>query len=384
MNTYARFIPLVFRQVIRNRTRTLLTVGGVTTAMFLFFAVQAMQEGVKAATRQTAEDTTLIVYRLNRYCPFTSRIPEHYGQRIARVPGVAGVVPMKIVPTNCRTSLDVITFRGVPGETFEANFAPRLNVLDGSIRDWSRRSDAALVGDVMAKRRGFKVGDQFSAGGIEVYVAGIIASDEPQDQNVAYVHLDFVQQATDKRLGMVTQFSVRVDDPTRLDAVARAIDAEFANDPDPTATSPEKAFVGRAAQDVVRIVSFTQWLGWGCLAAVLALVANAIVLSVQDRIREHAVLQTLGFTGRMIAALIVAEGLLLGVMGGILGTFAGMAVVHLGRFSISSEGLSIQITAGTSVVVAGLIVSALLGALAGLAPAWQASRREITACFRAV
>jgi hypothetical protein len=110
----------------------------------------------------------------------------------------------------------------------------------------------------------------------------------------------------------VTQFAVRVNDPERLEAVARVIDDEFRHDAEPTQTSPEKAFVAQAGADVVNLVGFTHYLGWGCLIAVLALIANAIVLSVQDRIREHAVLQTLGYRSGLIARMIVAEGLLLG------------------------------------------------------------------------
>ncbi len=380
-----KFIPLVIKQVMRHRTRTLLTVGGVAMAMFLFCAVQAMQGGVKEATETTARDTTLVVYRQNRFCPATSRLPQYYGDRIAKVSGVVSVVPMKIVVTNCRTSLDVITFRGVPEKQFVAKYAPTFDVIDGSTANWQSRTDAALVGETLANRRGWKVGDQFDAVGIRAYVAGIIRSDEAQDQNVAYVHLDFLQRASgNRKLGVVTQFNVKVSDPNQLQPVAAAIDAEFAKDSDPTHTSAEKAFVARAAADVVSLVNFTKWLGWGSLAAVLALVANAIVLSVQDRVREHAVLQTLGFNGRLIAMLIVGEGLLLGLIGGLLGVGVALAVLHWGQFSVSSEGLSIQMSAGVSVIATGLIVSATLGVLAGLVPAVQASRREITSCFRAV
>jgi putative ABC transport system permease protein len=286
---------------------------------------------------------------------------------------------------NCRTSLDVVTFRGVPEDDFTRSHAPYLTLLDGSVQAWRSRSDAALLGETLASRRGLSVGDRFDAAGVTVYVAGIIRSAEPQDQNVAYVHLNFLQQASgNRRLGVVTQFNVKVDEPQRLEEVARWIDAEFASDPEPTSTSGEKAFVARAASDVVDIVRFTRWLGWGCLAAVLALVGNAIVLSVQDRIREHAVLQTLGFSGSLIARLIVTEGLLLGLIGGFVGMAAAMALVRWGHLSLSSEGLSIHMSAGASVVAAGLVISGLLGALASLIPALQASRREITACFRAV
>jgi putative ABC transport system permease protein len=380
-----KYIPLVLKQVVRHRTRTVLTLLGVATAMFLFSAVQAMQKGVEDATRTTAADTTLVVYRENRFCPATSRLPEHYLERIKRIDGVQSAVPMKIEVTNCRASLDVVTFRGVPPELFEREYAPSLQVVAGSVSDWSKRTDAVLLGEALAKRRGLKVGDRFDALGINVYVAGVIRSDEPQDINVAYAHLPFLQRSTGARkLGVVTQFNVKVADPALLELVAAAIDAEFRRDPEPTHTTPEKAFVGRAAADVVEIVGFTRWLGWGCLAAVLALVGNAIVLSVQDRVREHAVLQTLGYTGGLIARLIVTEGALLGLLGGVAGTVAALAVVKYGNYSLSTEGLSIHARMGAGVLLTGLVLSALLGVLAGLVPAWQASRREITESFRAV
>src|SRR3954468_23055231 len=362
-----KFIPLVWKQVSRHRTRTILTIGGVATAMFLFAAVQAMQAGVRAATETTAKDTTLVVYRQNRFCPATSRLPEYYGDRIAKVPGVASVVPMKIVVNNCRTSLDVVTFRGVPEEQFVASYAGRFTLLDGSIEQWKSRTDAALLGETLAKRRGLSVGERFDAAGVTVFVAGIVHPPEPQDQNVAYVHLPFLQRASgDRKLGIVTQFNVKVDDPKSLDAVAKAIDTDFDRDPEPTQTSAEKAFVARAAADVVNLVGFTQYLGWGCLAAELELVGNAIVLSVQDRIKEHAVLQTLGYNSALIARLIVGEGLLLGLIGGALGAFAALAAVRYGNVSISADGLSVHMTASLNVVLIGLGASATLGVFAGL------------------
>src|SRR5690348_13842050 len=97
-----KFLPYVFKQVARRPTRTVLTLLGVATAMFLFSAVRAMQRGVEAATQTTAADTTLVVYRENRFCPATSRLPEYYLDRIRRLDGVRSAVPMKVEVTNCR------------------------------------------------------------------------------------------------------------------------------------------------------------------------------------------------------------------------------------------------------------------------------------------
>jgi putative ABC transport system permease protein len=383
-----RFVPLVLKQLVRHRVRSVLTVAGVGIAMFLFIAVQTLQDGVTQATQAAASDTTLIVYRENRFCPATSRLPQYYIDRISKVPGVASAVPLKIVVNNCRASLDVITFRGTPREGLSdpRGLASKWIFLEGSMDEWLKRSDSAIVGESLAARRGFRVGQSFDSSGVTVTVAGIIRSPEAQDQNVAYVHLEFLQQAAGKGggLGSVTQFTVRVDDPARLEATAAAIDDLFKSEADPTRTRPEKAFVAQAGADIIEIVRFTRWLGWGCLAAVLALVANAIVLSVQDRIKEHAVLQTLGFRSGLIARLIVSEGMTIGLIGGVLGTGIALAVVHLGNFSLSQEGLSISVSASWRVLLLGLAISAAVGVLAGLVPAWQAGRREIASCFRAV
>src|SRR5207248_2620182 len=125
-----KFVPLVLKQVYRQTTRSLLTICGVATAMFLFCAIESMQEGMRAATEANAADTTLVVYRESRFCPFTSRLPERYLDRIRSVPGVKSAIPMKVVVSNCRTSLDVVTFRGVPADIFAGAHAPDLKVLD--------------------------------------------------------------------------------------------------------------------------------------------------------------------------------------------------------------------------------------------------------------
>lgn len=379
-----KYIPYVAKQIFRRPARSALTLMGVAIAMFLFYTVQAMHQGVRAATGETAGETTLVVYRENRYCPFSSRLPEDYSRRIASIEGVESVVPMKIVVNNCRASLDVVTFRGVPPEDFTSGMMKDIKVVDGTIEDWKRRGDAALVGDRLAERRDLKVGDRINLGGITVMVAAIIKSPHPQDQNVAYTHLEFIQRSAGNTDGIVTQFNVKVSDPEQLDTVAAAIDDMFRTAQEPTSTWSEKAFTARAITDLLEIVGFARLLGWGALVAVFALVANAIVLSVQERVKEHAVLQTLGFGQRIIAMLIIAEAALVSTAGGIAGLAVAVGVLRWGTFSFSVEGLSINIDAGLKTIIVGMVICVAVGILAGLVPAWQASRREIATCFRAV
>lgn len=375
-------IALALKQLTRHRVRSLLTIFGVAMGMFLFATVETMQRSLRDATEISADDTTLVVYRENRFCPATSRLPEHYESQIRKIKGVKEVIPIQIVVNNCGASLDVIAFRGVPPDSLE-RYAPHLNVESGSIGNWKKRSDSALLGKHFATRRGLKVGDRFDAAGVTVSVAGIIESDEPQDNNVAYVHLDFLQQASRAGLGIVTQFNVRAESSEQLDRIASKIDAAFATDQQPTSTRPEKAFFAQTASELIELVGFTRWLGIGAVAAVLGLVANAVLLVVRGRVKENAVLQTLGYPQRTIAVLVSIEGVLLGVAGGIVGVTCAFFFLTWQSFTIGNEGLTMSVVPDIVIVVRGLAVAFALGLLASLYPAWKASKVPIVHSLRA-
>ena len=87
----------------------------------------------------------------------------------------------------------------------------------------------------------------------------------------------------------------RVDDPAQLEAVAGAIDERFKNEPEPTYTQPEKAFFAQAAKELIHFIEFTRWIGYGAVFAVLGLIANAVTLIIRGRVKENAILQTLGY-----------------------------------------------------------------------------------------
>ena len=124
------------------------------------------------------------------------------------------------------------------------------------------------------------------------------------------------------------------------------------------------------------------WLG--ALVTVFALVANAIVLSMRDRVRDHAVLQTLGFSGPLIGWMVLLEGAMLGLVGGAIGAIGAWLFTWIGRFSMTMEGLNVEISSDPFVLGIGIGLALLLGVLAGLVPAWRVSRREIAHSFRAV
>jgi putative ABC transport system permease protein len=381
MNTIPNLLRLSWTQLVRHRVRSLLTVLGVASGMFLFTAVETIQRSLAKATEETAADTTLVVYRQNRFCPSASRLPEHYADEIRRIPGVREVIPVKIVVNNCGASLDVITFRGVPDDLLP-KFAPEIDVIEGSMEEWQKRGDGALLGQIFAQRRGLKPGDRFDGAGVTVTVAGILRSPFPQDNNVAYVKLPFLQRASKAGLGVVTQFNVRVNSSVDLKPVAKAIDERFHSDAQPTDTRPEKAFFAETAAELIELISFTRWLGIGAVLAVAALVANALLLVVRGRVKENAVLRTLGYPGRAIACLVVGEGGMLGLIGGIAGVGLSAAFLRWQSFTVGNEGQTLAIQPDAAVIATGIIAALLLGTLASLWPAWRAVTQSIVKNLR--
>ena len=326
-------------------------------------------------------DSTLVVYRENRFCPSASRLPEHYSDEIRRIEGVREVIPVQIVVNNCGASLDVITFRGVPDDQL-GKFAPEIQVIEGSMEEWMKRGDGALLGEVFARRRGLKPGDRFSGAGVTVTVAGILRSPFAQDNNVAYVKLPFLQQASRAGLGVVTQFNVRVNSSKDLAPVAKAIDARFHSDQQPTDTRPEKAFFAETAAELIQIIGFTRWLGVGAVLAVTALVANALLLVVRGRVKENAVLRTLGYPGRAIGCLVMTEGGMLGLAGGIAGVGLSAAFLRWQSFTMGNEGQTLAIQPDLTVIAGGILAALVLGMLASLWPAFQAMTQPIVKNLR--
>ncbi|MGE9289578.1 MAG: FtsX-like permease family protein, partial [Puniceicoccales bacterium] len=183
-------------------------------------------------------------------------------------------------------------------------------------------------------------------------------------------------------LGTVTQFNVRVEDPAQMEAVAREIDARFAGDSDPTSTRPEKAFFAQTARDLLEMVDFTRWIGVGAVFAVLGLVANALLLAARGRITESAILQTIGFSRWAIGAILVWEGMILGLLGGVLGSFSAALFFRWQSFTLGNEGLTLSLAPSGSATVNGLVVAVALGLVASLWPALVASRQPIVSSLR--
>lgn len=377
-----RYLPYLLKNLWRHRLRTLLTLSGAAVAIFVFAFVGSVQEGLRELTQSQLSDKRLIVFQANRFCPSTSKLPEDYARQIRTVPGVKEAVPVKVFMNNCRASLDVVVFHGMPAEKLQV--ARDLSLVSGDWAEFEKRRDGAIVGQAIAARRGIKLGQRFSIGAATVTVAGICRSSIPADENFIFTHLEFLQRVPGlNSVGTATQVEVLLVENADVQQVATAIDEKFRAGNVGTNTRPLGVFQLEAVGDLVELIGFLRYLAYACVGLVLALVGTTTLMAVQDRVREFAVLQTIGFSGPLLSGLVLAESVILSTLGGAIGVGLATLLLSIGNLAIGSEGVLVPFLATGQLAVTGLAVSLVAGVVAGIPSAWTAARPEIVPGLRA-
>jgi putative ABC transport system permease protein len=371
-----RFVPYLVKTLWRHRSRTLLTVSGAAVGLFVYCFVSSIQQGLDDLQSRQEGKQSLIAFQANRFCPATSHLPQDYEAKIKALPGVRDVIPIQVFTNNCRASLDVIVFYGMPPA--KVRKARDFQLIAGNWDDFEQHQDAVIVGLAAASRRGLDVGDKFSIGDLSVQVAGVFMSNDPAEENYIYSHLEFLQRRnSEDYAGTVTQHEILLNPGADAVAVADAVDDLFRGGPTATDTRPKGAFQAKSLGDLQELIGVSHYLGYACTGLVLALVATTTVMSVQDRMKEYAVLQTLGFTGRRVLRLVLGESMLLSLTGGSLGIAVAMLTLDLSHLSIGAEAVTIAFQPSWALATRGLAVSIAIGVFAGIGPGWHAAHVEI-------
>ena len=376
-----KFLPYVLKTLWRHRSRTILTVSGSAVALFVFCFIGSVQQGMNDLQIQQSAKQSLVMFQANKFCPATSHLPQDYEFKIKKVDGVRDVVPIQVFTNNCRASLDVIVFYGVPAK--KVRTARDFQLVSGDWTNFEEHQDSAVVGRAVASRRNLKTGEKFSIGDLTVQVAGVYTSNDPAEENYIYSHLEFLQRSKSQNfVGAVTQHEILLEPNVDGTVKSKEIDDLFRGGPVQTDTRAKGVFQAKSLGDLAQLIGLAHYLGYACVGLVLALVATTTVMSVQDRIKEHAVLQTLGVTGSRVFRLVLSESTLLSIAGGLVGVAAAMLVLQLSHLSVGAEAVTIAFRPSWTLAASGMAVATVVGVLAGIVPGWQAARAEIVAALR--
>jgi len=245
-----------------------------------------------------------------------------------------------------------------------------------------------MVSPELAKSQNWKVGDRVTLTGslppnpkMEFV---IVAIPPKMSRQWFYFAMDYYDETLRKLTGSpagVNNFWVKCSSPEARQWALTAIDKHFASSENETRTELESTFFAQFMKSGGDWVGLTWNVGRLIVLVAVAVAFNTMSMSFRERTREIAVLRTLGFSAGRIVRMVLSEGVLLGLIGGLIAVGPIYALTHLTEFSIPRMG-TMQIPNQTAAIA--LAVACLCGLLAALVPALMAGRLKVATALRKV
>ncbi|MEM8960558.1 MAG: FtsX-like permease family protein [Acidobacteriota bacterium] len=372
-----RFIHLIWRNLMRKPFRTILTVGSVFVAFLLYGVLMMVQAGFGVGVDLAGVDRLITKHKVS----LIQTLPYSYAARIDNVDGVAGVTHGNWFNGIYQDPKNFFANIAVDPESWLA-IHPEIVLTDKEREAWLANRQGAIVGRQLAERFEWEVGDRIPLDspiyqldeGWEFVIEGIYeAGDETYDETQFFFHWKYVDETPGWWQGEIGWYVVQISNPDNAPEVASRIDQAFANSSAETETSTEKAFVQAFANQYGNIKAIVTSILGVVFFTLLLVAGNTVAQSVRERINELAVLKTLGFTDGRVMRLVLAESMVIALVGGL----AGLGIIALvARGEIDLQFLPVLFMPSWAMAL-GAVLIVVLGLVAGAFPAWQASRLKI-------
>ena len=373
---------LVIRNLLRNRRRTILTFLSIVTSVTLLAVFCAVYRFFDSPPMPAEWRLVLTV---GARTSMLLRLPLSYGQRIARLPGVAAISPVNMVDSLYGGQNDFLFALANDPATFFKIY-PDWHLPEEQITAYARERTAAIAGHKSALKYGWKLGDRIHLRSpgynveLDLTVRGIYSG---QDESLIGIHWDYLNEL-EGRPDTPGAFMVRARTEEDVPRLMQAIDHQFHNGEIETRTQP----IGQWVLDFLSMIGNVKLIVLSISAAVifaiLLVVANTMGMSIRERTGELAILRVLGFRPRQLLALLAAEALTVSLAGSVLGCLlAGGAFALIRGYRIGGAmGVNIQVDVITVAVI--LSVAICIGLASTLIPAYRASRMSIADALRYV
>jgi ABC-type antimicrobial peptide transport system permease subunit len=362
---------MIFKNLWHRKTRTLLTILGISVGVAAVVSLSAFGEGFASGYEKvfTSSDADLMVAQRDAVMVLFSKVDEDIGAEIKRIPGVAEVTG---TVTTMVTMTDVPYFI-VSGEDPRGFTMAHYRIIAGG--PISRRKQI-LVGKLTAETFEKEIGEAFRLDGVTYRVAGIYETGISFEDGGAVMNLEDAQRAFDQRY-QVSYFNLRVDDKTRIDAIKAEIEERW-----PRLAATRSGDPSTQTEMLGMYRSFGLFMGiFAVLVGGLGMM-NSTLMSVFERTREIGVLRAVGWRRRRVIGMVFGESMVVSLLGGAAGIGLGVGLTELTKLSPAvASMLEGVITIDIFLQAIGLSVG--LGAISGLYPAWRASRLTPAEAMRA-
>jgi len=383
-----KFLHLIWGDLRRKKTRTVLTLLSIVVAFVLYGYLSAIKQALTGGVSLEGANRLIVRHKVS----IIQMLPIDYKRRMEKIPGVAAATHQTWFggiyqdPKNFFMQNPVI-----PGEFLDMH--PEMILPAAARQAWLQTRTGAVVGRKTAERFGWKVGDKVPIQSTiwakkdgsflwEFDIVGIYdGRDKNTDTTPLFFRYDYFDEARRAGTGSVGWYTIRVLDTSKAAAVANLVDAEFENSSAETKTEAEGAFVQAWAKQIGDIAFITASILGAVFFTILLVTGNTISQSVRERTGELGVLKAIGFTNGQVLGLVLAESCVLSVLGGVVGLGVAWLLTSRGD---PTGGLLPLFFFPAGDLAAGLAISVALGLVTGFFPAMQAMRLRVADSLRRI
>jgi putative ABC transport system permease protein len=380
--TITRFVT---KSAFRNKRRSILTVLSITFSLLLLTVMMTVWHRFYVDKGDAQSAQRLITrHRVS----LTQNMPVYYREKMRTVPGVVAVAPTQwfggLYKDEGKPENFFAQFGTDPAEIFTV--MTDFKIPDDQLAAWQHDQAGCVVDSELAKKFGWKIEDRIILRGtifpvnLELTIRGIFVA--PQPSITVYFNQKYVEEAVSWAKGRSGTFNILADSPEDVPKVAAGVDAMFRNSPEPTKTESEKAFQLSFINSLGNVKAFILSICFAVVFATLLVSANTMAMSIRERTREVAVLKTLGFTRQSILRLYIGEAVLVALTGGALGCLlaVGLVTAMANAPGMGFFFLGMRVTLSTFLLA--IFVSAMVGLLSAILPAYHAAKLDIVEGLR--
>ncbi|MFN0060018.1 MAG: ABC transporter permease [Planctomycetota bacterium] len=390
---------LLYRHLLHHKLRSTMTSAAVLMAIFLFCMLTTFVDALQKSVAEAAANRLLVMSAVSLYVD----LPINYQAKIANVPGAKKITKFQWFGGYYREPANQFAQFAVDPEVYFDLFGADFRIVDApdtgsdptraALADLLADRRGAIVGRTVAEKYGWRVGDTIpliptifhrdDGGAWDFRISGIFESVRANfDENQMLFRFDYLYEtlkASELGPPNVGTYMFEVAPGAETSAVSAAVDALFANGPQATRTYTEAAFQAGMISMLGNVPRFIGFIGGAVVCAVIFTVINTMLLTARRRIRESGILKALGFTSAQVAGLLLAESILICLVGGILGCGAALWIAPLGRKSVAVlSGLIID----AKTLVLGIGMALAIGVIGGLMPAVLMARLKPVEALR--
>ena len=382
-----RYFSLAFKNSLRNRRRSILTISSIAVSLCLLGVLIAIYHALFFGEATPGQALRLVT---RHKVSLAQPIPVAYEEKIRRVPGVKEVSAWNWFGGTYKDSRDQKNFFarfGVEPKAFLA-IRTQMEMPEDQRKAFITERRACVISRDLAEKLNLKLGDRVTLTGdiypvtLELTVRGIF--EDPDATQSLFFNLDYLRDALPlARRNWNSTVAILADSPEDVPRIAKTIDDMFANSSPATKTESEQQFALSFVSFLGNIKLFLLSICAAVTFTILLVSGNTMAMSVRERIKEVGILKTLGFNNDTILGIIIGEAVTISLIGGIIGLIlAGVLTVGVGKvgavFVAQLNGLSL--TPITCLISLGVAV--LIGFVSSFVPAWNAARTNILDSLR--